>query len=105
MPITGPTTDHYEIRLWADGNRMVPIERLPQLVDHEPATLCLLALDAAKSRQDLRRLTWEEFFAKFDELGLAFVYDADSTGYSELLQREEASPYRSRVNQMPDMMN
>ena len=49
----------------------------------------------AADRKDIRILTWEEFFAKFDLLGLTFVYDNDSSGYNEILQIDAKSPYRS----------
>ncbi len=54
---------------------------------------------------DIRVLPWEEFFAKFDELGLTFVYEGDSSGWNELLQREEASPYRNPAYGVPKTSN
>ena len=57
--------------------------------------------ERAKRQTDLRVLPWDEFFLKFDELGLTFVYNDDSTGWNELLQREEASPYRSPAHPVP----
>ncbi len=35
-------------------------------------------------------ISWEEFFARFDLLGLTVVYDDSMDGYNELLQRPEA---------------
>jgi hypothetical protein len=93
MPIVGPTTDHTAIRRWADSNHAVPIEVLPHEVDSEPALLRFMIAEQAKDHSDVRLIAWEDFFVKFDCLGLSFVYDDDSTGYNELLQVEERSPY------------
>ena len=95
MPIIGPVTDHTEIRRWADANHAVPTEVLPHEIDSEPALIRLMLAEHAKDRKDVRMIDWEEFFLKFDSLGLSFVYDDDSTGYNEILQIEEKSPYRS----------
>ena len=95
MAKAGPTTDHEVIRSWAIANNAVPAEVLPHVLDHEPATLRICTPEMVSSREDMRVITWEDFFIKFDLLGLAFVYDEDSTGYNELLQIDEKSPYRN----------
>ena len=105
MPISKPTTDHDEIRHWATGHRLVPTEELPALVDHEPPQLRLITAEAAAKNEKMRALSWEEFFARFDLLGLALVYDEDSTGFNELLQNEDCSPYRSREYVAPKSAN
>ena len=96
MPILGPTTDHREIRHWADANGAVPTEILPQIVNSEPVQIRLTTKGSSVTHAERRTITWVEFFARFDELGLAFVYDDDSTGYNELLQIEAKSPYKNR---------
>ncbi len=95
MPIAGPTTDHAEIRHWAESKDAVPTEILPEHLNHEPTQLRILMPQLAAERKDVRVLTWEEFFTKFDLLGLTFVYDNDSSGYNELLQIDAKNPYRS----------
>ena len=92
MMITGPTVDHGEIRVWAEHHKMLPTEILPNVVDHEPPVLQLLPAKTVQSRPDVRVISWEEFFARFDLLGLAFIYDNENTGYNELLQRDEKTP-------------
>ena len=94
MPILGPTSDHSKIRNWATSNRAVPAEVLPHIVDGEPATLRLMLAEQIACDASIRPISWEEFFLKFDSLGLTFVYDDDVTGYNEILQVEENSPYR-----------
>ena len=93
MPVSEPTTDHTEIRHWAQKHNAVPVEVLPDHIDSEPATLRLVLTAQAKS-PELKQISWDEFFIKFDELGLTFVYDNGSTGYNEILQVESRSPYR-----------
>lgn len=94
MPISEPTTDHSEIRHWALKHKAVPVEVLPDHVDSEPATLRFLLPEQSR-HLGFSQISWEEFFVKFDELGLTFVYDKDSTGYNEILQVESRSPYRN----------
>ena len=95
MATTGPTTNHEEIRGWAEQNQIVPVELFPHIVDHEPASLRLIFGHSATARPDLRRISCEEFFTRFDALGLTFVYENDSTGQNEILQIENKSPYRN----------
>ncbi len=94
MAILGPTRNHEEIRRWAEANRFCPAERLPARVDGEPAELTLASATQLKTHQERRSISWEDFFCRFDLHGLAFVYDDDSTGYNEILQVEQQSPYR-----------
>ena len=94
MAISGPTSDHIEIRRWAEKHHSVPGEKLPSRVDGEPTELHLIRASEAAKQQEKRVISWDDFFARFDQHGLAFVDDDDSTGYNEILQIEEKSPYR-----------
>ena len=94
MPTLGPTTNHEEIRLWAESRAAVPTELLPHRFDGEPAALQIMASAAALGREDVRLISWEEFFCKFDELALTLVYDDGLNCQNEILQIEERSPYR-----------
>ncbi len=105
MPIIGPTTNHTEIRCWAEARKAVPTETLPAKVDSEPAELRILMAAQAADYENVRVLSLEEFFAEFNLLGLTFVYDADSTGYNEILQIEEKSPYRNPKYQAVTISN
>ncbi len=93
MAILGPTTNHQEIRLWAESRGAVAVEVLPTAVDCEPALIRLM-LKAQGEDRHARILPWDEFFLKFDALDLTLVYDSEPTGYNELLQREDESTYR-----------
>lgn len=77
------TTNHDEIRRWAEK-----YDAEPEVIDNpeianDPVGLRLnfpgddedvLLGDAAPTQP----VSWEEFFAKFDELGLAFIYDDET---------------------------
>ena len=82
-----------EVRHGARKHNAIPVEVLPDHVDSEPATLRLLTPEQAR-HPGHTVLSSDQFFVKFDELGLTFVYDEDTTGYNELLQGESRSPYR-----------
>ena len=97
MPIYGPTNDHSEIQRWADKHHFAPVEKLPSRVDGEPAELLLVRASEAATRQDVLVLSWADFFARFDQHGLGFVYDDNAAGYNEILQIEEKTPYRHQV--------
>lgn len=97
MAASQPTTDHQEIRDWAALNNAVPTEKLPQFVDGEPEVLRFMVREQAEDYKYVRLISWEEFFLKFDELGLSFVYDEGNSGANEILQIEEKSPYRSQA--------
>ncbi len=93
LAISGPTTNHDEIRRWAERHGAVPAEMMPSRVDGEPSTIRILLESTVNHRTDALLLPWDEFFMRFDLLGLSFVYD-DASGQHELLQVEEKSPYR-----------
>lgn len=95
MAIAGPTTNHHEIRYWANSRHAVPVEVLPARLDSIPAVLRFMLAKQVAGNPQILQLSWEDFFTKFDLLGLAFVYDNDETkNYNEILQQEGHSPYR-----------
>lgn len=100
-----PTSDHEEIRSWARRNNAVPCEVLPHIVDGEPAVLRFLFEEQARARNDVRLISWEDFFVKFDALGLTFVYDEAVPGHNEILQIEEKSAYRPPAYRVTKLEN
>ena len=89
--MTGPTTNHDEILRWADSRGAVPAEIHPLKFDGEPAVLSFLFGDLGAQAGELAVISWEQFFALFDLMGLSLVYD--DVEY-ELLQIESKSVYR-----------
>lgn len=83
----GPTKDHEEIRRWAEKHGAVPVEVQIRKFDGEPSAVRFLFGGPDPSLVDLCPIAWDDFFARFDLLGLALVYD-DSPEF-ELLRVEE----------------
>lgn len=72
------TANHDEIRAWAEKHR-----GRPEAIDDRRAGADRVGIrldfpgsygDAAISPRVRRRISWEEFFKRFDELGYAFSY-------------------------------
>ncbi|HKC29034.1 MAG TPA: hypothetical protein VKB75_13565 [Jatrophihabitans sp.] len=89
---THTTTDHDEIRKWAEERGGVPavVEGTGSGPDDG-----ILRIEFRDS-QDLQEVDWDEFFRIFDERGLAFLYeDTTSDGrpsrFNKFVRRENAS--------------
>ena len=68
------TTDHAKIRQWAEARNGKPA-RVQGTGDADDAGL--LRIDFPEEHEDeeeLEEITWDEFFEKFDEKRLVFVY-------------------------------
>lgn len=70
------TTDHDEIRRWAEARDGTPAAVRATESGDDPGVLRIRFRD--ESADDLDAIGWDEFFAKFDQAGLAFLYQ-DST--------------------------
>jgi hypothetical protein len=76
------TTDHAKIRQWAEARNGKPARVQGT---GEPDDAGLLRIDFPEAHDDeheLEEITWDEFFEKFDEKRLAFVYQ-DKTAAGE----------------------
>jgi hypothetical protein len=79
------TTDHDEIRLWAQAH-----DGHPEIIDEVEAGNAepQLRINFPGLQDDVflsentpeKSLSWEEFFQKFDHFGLAFEYDEKIEG-------------------------
>ena len=79
------TTDHDVIRKWAEARGGRPA-RVKGTGDEGDAGL--LRLDFGKPEENLEPIDWKEFFDKFDESGLAFVYeDEPDSRFGKLVRR------------------
>jgi hypothetical protein len=87
------TTDHATIRRWAEERRAHPATVKATRRESEPG---LLRLDFEPGEQDaLARLSWEEFFDKFDDEKLAFLYqdktdDGAVSRFHQFINRSKA---------------
>jgi hypothetical protein len=90
------TTDHDEIRNWAEerGGRPAVVR-----ATHGKGGTGILRLefpDAPNADDDeLEEISWEEFFKKFDEAGLALLHQEKTAGgkksnFNKLIARETA---------------
>lgn len=80
----GPIRDHEVIRQWAARHSAVPAEIKPRKFDGEPALLWFLF--DSKGSEEIVPITWENFFALFDLLGLKLMID--ETPYFELVDKK-----------------
>ena len=82
------TTDHGEIRKWAEAHG-----GKPAAVDstHSGSEVGLIRLMFPESKQSdhhhLVEITWEEFFEKFEDTKLALLYESDSL-FNKLISRD-----------------
>ena len=85
-----PTRDHDTIRAWAARHGAVPAQIKPAIFDSQPAILYFLIGKASRGTQELQPISWDNFFAIFGLLELAFAYDEGSTRF-DLVQIEKQS--------------
>jgi hypothetical protein len=84
MTLSKTTTDHDEIRKWAEARGAVPAEVRKTHKGNEPGILRFCFPDAAnRNDSNLREISWEEFFEKFDESNLELLYQ-EKTAEGEL---------------------
>lgn len=90
------TTNHDEIRKWAEarGGRPAAVRRTHSKED--PGIIRLEFPGAPNARDEaLEEISWDEFFAKFDEAELALLYEEERPGggrsnFNKLIGRETA---------------
>jgi hypothetical protein len=71
MSAANTTTDHDEIRRWAESRGGKPATVAGTAKDSEAG---ILRLDFDPKDEALDRISWDEFFEKFDQAHLAFLY-------------------------------
>jgi hypothetical protein len=67
------TTDHLEIRRWAESREAAPTSELPNR----------LGFDFPDYSDELDPMPWDRWFAEFDARGLEFVYHAGEAERAE----------------------
>jgi hypothetical protein len=76
MPTTSTTrttTDHDEIRRWVEEHGGTPATVKGTESDGEPGVL-RIDFPGGAGEDRLEHISWDEWFKKFDENGLAFLY-------------------------------
>lgn len=70
---TRVTTDHHLIRAWAEDHEAVPAS-VRGTADDGAGVLTLDVLGHGAGEEDLQHITWDDWFAKFEDSNLAFVF-------------------------------
>lgn len=79
MPTSKTTKNHEEIRRWAESRNAVPCEVRGTERGKEPGIL-RFEFPKARNRNDakLSEISWDEFFAKFDENNLELLFQEET---------------------------
>src|SRR3954465_3163596 len=84
------TTDHEQIRQWAEerGGHPATVKRTEQ--GGEPGIL-RIDFPGFSGEDTLEEISWEDFFQKFEESGLAFLFqDKGESRFNKLVSRANA---------------
>ncbi len=72
------TTDHQQIRAWAEERGGVPATVKGTSGSAEKAGLLRIHFPEYSSEEQLEQISWEDFFSKFDQENLQFLYQEKS---------------------------
>lgn len=76
------TTDHEEIKRWAKDRGGKPAAVATTGSDNDPGILRIdfegYGADADDPNSQLEEITWDDFFAKFEDNNLAFLYQEET---------------------------
>lgn len=85
------TTDHDVIKQWAEERGGHPA-RVSRTGDEEDVGIIRIDFPGFSGEGTLEEISWEEFFDKFEEKQLAFLYqDEGESRFNKLVSREGAS--------------
>ena len=73
---TKRTTDHEKIRKWVEDRAGVPASVRGTESDDEPGVLRIDFPDGG-GEESLEHISWDEWFRKFDESDLCFLYQEE----------------------------
>ncbi|MCU1452591.1 MAG: hypothetical protein JWN46_737 [Acidimicrobiales bacterium] len=87
------TTDHDEIRRWVEERGGTPATVKGTESDGEPGVLTI-DFPGGTGEERLEHISWDDWFRKFDEKNLAFLYqvrkaDGSDSTFFRLVQRDE----------------
>jgi hypothetical protein len=92
------TTDHDEIRSWAEERGGVPasVKGTGKTSKSKSGEAGILRLDFEPRDEELEEISWEEFFEKFDKEKLAFLYqeetgDGSTSRFHKFIARTSAA--------------
>lgn len=85
------TTDHDTIREWAESRGGKPAT-VASTHEEDDAGIIRIDFPGYSGKGSLEEITWDEWFEKFDEAGLAFLYqdetaDGKKSNFNRLVKR------------------
>jgi hypothetical protein len=82
------TTDHKEIRRWAESRGGRPARVKDTGRGEDPG---ILRIDFGERDEGLEEIEWDEFFEKFEESELALLYDeSKNSRFNKLIHRKQS---------------
>ncbi|PRY15027.1 hypothetical protein CLV24_103266 [Pontibacter ummariensis] len=88
MSTAKKTTDHEEIKKWAKEQGGVPAIVKGTEDDGEGLGLLRIHFPEKSNDDDLKEISWEEFFKEFEHSKLALLHEPDGV-FSKLVSRED----------------
>ncbi len=71
------TIDHDEIRAWVEARDGVPAT-VARTAEDEDAGILRILFQEQDSGESLKEISWDDFFEKFEEENLAFLYQDET---------------------------
>ena len=101
--LTHYTTDHDEIREWAEARKAKP-SHVKSTESKKDVGLIRLDFPGYSGAGSLEEITWEEWFEKFDKSGLALIYqehtaDGEQSNFNKLIAQDKEE--EKKHNQKP----
>jgi hypothetical protein len=89
---TKTTTDHEEIRRWVEEHGGRPARVRETGAGDDPGVL-RIDFPGGTGEEELEQISWDDWFQKFDEAGLAFLYqeqkaDGEDSTFFKLVRRD-----------------
>jgi hypothetical protein len=80
MSAANITTDHNEIRKWVEERNGKPATVKGTEKGKEESGILRIDFPGYSGAESLEEISWDEFFRKFDESNLAFLYQEEIKG-------------------------
>lgn len=89
---TQTTTDHDEIRRWAEAHGGKPA-CVRDTATRDDVGVLRIDFPGGADETELKHISWDEWFAKFDASDVAFLYQSEKSGggdstFFKLVQRD-----------------
>lgn len=89
------TTDHDTIRAWAEKRKGVPASVEGTAGKDDDAGILRIEFPGVGRDEDLTEISWDQFFEKFEEKKLAFLYedkssDGQTSRFCKFIERDQS---------------